>query len=387
VNPTQKSRLFWMAIFLGVIGLVVSGWRAFHRPAKPTDLSQGGVQLTYDVDIHRVPDLRFARSLDRVVSALRQAGVTVVRVAPQPHQALIAAPGLDAARLTAAIGDTGLAAGPIAADGEVTLRLPDELARTVEDAAMQQTARVLHDRLEKLDWAIPQVRETEGRITITLPGLEAGKLERVKEILAVGGRLEFREVDAGAILAAAPLPDGSPVRRQVDHWSSPTGEASANVLEGPLAELEKVRSTLTLPGGIDALIEAPGDPAPARLYLVSRRADVTGELLKDARAVEDRDAHGWRIDVEFDDTGAAAFRDLSTRLIGKKLAIVLDDRVQSAPVVMTTIGGGRAQITLGRTGDPARQRRTAENLALALRSGALPAPLRFSAERIIGPAK
>ncbi|QQR89659.1 MAG: protein translocase subunit SecD [Myxococcales bacterium] len=80
--------------------------------------------------------------------------------------------------------------------------------------------------------------------------------------------------------------------------------------------------------------------------------------------------------------GANLFEELTERNVKRRMAIVLDDRVESAPVIQTKIGGGRAQITLG-VGPNIQQE--AKNLSIVLKAGALPVPIRPSNEQLIGP--
>jgi SecD/SecF fusion protein len=79
--------------------------------------------------------------------------------------------------------------------------------------------------------------------------------------------------------------------------------------------------------------------------------------------------------IDLDADGAKAFEQLTRKMIGKKIAIVVDDRVKSAPIVMSEIPGGRISITMGGN-QLERQQQEANELAIALASGALPSPLR-----------
>lgn len=122
---------------------------------------------------------------------------------------------------------------------------------------------------------------------------------------------------------------------------------------------------------------APGlTPAPAhwRTYYVERTAGLTGASIARARAVRGADVP--QIAIELDREGGRSFGELTARGVGKKLAIVVDDRVTSAPVIMEPIRGGRMTITVVGRHDRTLAERDARDLALALETGALPAPLR-----------
>ena len=110
------------------------------------------------------------------------------------------------------------------------------------------------------------------------------------------------------------------------------------------------------------------------------RTVMTGETITDARVQIDSQFNDPYVAVAFDSRGKSQFADLTTRNVKKHLAIVLDDKVQSAPVIQEPITGGEARITGDFTMEEAR------DLAVVLRSGALPAPVRILEERTVGPS-
>jgi preprotein translocase subunit SecD len=87
--------------------------------------------------------------------------------------------------------------------------------------------------------------------------------------------------------------------------------------------------------------------------------------------------------LTFSPAGAERFEEVTGANVGRRFAIILDDVIDSAPVIKTKIGGGRASITMG-AGDPEKQLQDARKLELVLRSGALPAPITPSNESLIG---
>src|SRR5262245_57038912 len=88
--------------------------------------------------------------------------------------------------------------------------------------------------------------------------------------------------------------------------------------------------------------------------------------------------------ISFSPAGADRFEEVTGANVQRRFAIILDDVINSAPVIKTKIGGGRASITLG-GGDPEKQLKDAKKLEMVLRSGALPAPITPSNESLIGP--
>jgi len=114
--------------------------------------------------------------------------------------------------------------------------------------------------------------------------------------------------------------------------------------------------------------------------LLKKRTLLTGEYITDARVQIDSRYNEPYVSLTFDSRGARLFEHITGENIKKRLAIVLDNKVYSAPVIQDKIAGGRAQIT-GRFGmDEAR------DLAIVLRAGALPAPVKILEERTVGPS-
>ncbi len=107
---------------------------------------------------------------------------------------------------------------------------------------------------------------------------------------------------------------------------------------------------------------------------------MTGEVLKDARVTLDSQFHEPYVAMEFDDIGAKLFEQITGANVKKRLAIILDNNVYSAPVIQERIAGGRAQIT-GRF-----DTKEASDLAIVLRAGALPAPVKIIEQRTVGPS-
>jgi preprotein translocase subunit SecD len=115
-------------------------------------------------------------------------------------------------------------------------------------------------------------------------------------------------------------------------------------------------------------------------FLLKEKTMMTGEFIKDARVALDSQFHEPYVAMEFTDIGAKLFEQITAANVKKRLAIILDNNVYSAPVIQERIAGGRAQIT-GRF-----DTKEASDLAIVLRSGALPAPVKIIEERTVGPS-
>ncbi len=122
-----------------------------------------------------------------------------------------------------------------------------------------------------------------------------------------------------------------------------------------------------------------------RLYLLKKEPEMTGETIRDAthrpyQGSELQYTGAWMIDLEFKREAARQFASVTGKNIGKRLAIVLDNVVQSAPYIRERIPQGKAVITGNFKAEEAR------DLAIVLRAGALPAPLKIAEERSVGPS-
>jgi len=159
----------------------------------------------------------------------------------------------------------------------------------------------------------------------------------------------------------------------------------AKALIGRTAQLQfqLVADDPSTPGAV----KVPGttsDPVSGRrsntVYTLEPTILMTGEVITDARHRPGQYGEAPYVTVTFDRAGARRFDQITGANVGRRLAIVLDGKVQSAPVIQERIAGGQARITGNFTLDEAR------DLAIVLRAGALPAPVTIAEERTVGPS-
>jgi preprotein translocase subunit SecD len=116
------------------------------------------------------------------------------------------------------------------------------------------------------------------------------------------------------------------------------------------------------------------------------RAELTGDYITEANAGQDQQNFGqYYVALTFSPAGGDRFEEVTGANVNRRFAVILDDVVDSSPVIKQKIAGGRATITMG-AGDPEKQLHDAHQLELVLRSGALPAPISPSSESTIGPS-
>lgn len=205
--------------------------------------------------------------------------------------------------------------------------------------AVQRSVEIIRNRIDIFGIAEPSIKAQEGnRIRIQLPGVKDP--ERVKKLIQNTAMLQFHMVVDQAITAS-----------QLE----PINPESEIVLMKPAAPNQQ-----------------------AMWFKLAKRADVTGRDLKFAKVSFD-DMSAPIVHLEFNAEGAAKFAQLTGSHVGEQLAIVLDNKVHSAPVIQTRITGGMATITGRFTLEEA------QNLAIVLRAGALPASLIALESRVVGP--
>ncbi len=218
----------------------------------------------------------------------------------------------------------------------LTLGYSEATWRQLTISAVTQSIEVVRRRIDALGTREPTIiRQGTDRIVVEAPG--ESNPERLKEVIGQTAKLTFQMVD-----------DENPV---------PPNPA----LVPPDDQL--------LPS------ETPSEPQGV---LVRRRVLITGDMLTDARQGFDSQTSEAVVNFRFNGTGAQRFGDVSAANIGKRFAIVLDNRVITDPVIRGAIYGGSGQISGSFTPD------SAANLALLLRSGALPAKLNFVEQRTVG---
>lgn len=228
----------------------------------------------------------------------------------------------------------------------IMMDIPDQEADDIKKWAADQALETIRNRVDEFGVSEPDIRrQGEKRILIQLPGIEDTK--RAKDLIGKTALLEFKLLD----------------------------EANDPV------EAEKTRK---IPPGSELLYQTKKDPETRRVirtpYLVRKRSLLTGAYLTDAKVEIDSQYNEPYVSIKFDKKGARVFGRITGENVKKRLAIVLDDKLYSAPVIQERIPGGEARITGNFTDEEAR------DLAIVLRAGALPAPVKILEERTVGPS-
>ncbi len=270
---------------------------------------------------------------------------------------------------------------------ETKLVFADDYISNFRESAIEQALRTVRNRVDALGVAEPTIaRRGESDLVVQLPGYKSP--EQAKELLGRTAQLQFQIVadEEGRTVAASfkDLPPGFTVESDggQSYVVSEDRKALERYLEGKAPE-----GTTWAVGRLERRDQLPGAKPVFRSWLLKSTVELTGDRLTDARPQLDQSMGGAGkpyVSLSFDKEGGNQFERLTGANIDKRLAIVLDGNVDSAPVIQSKISGGQAQITLGSAKNYNELLDEATQLSLVLRSGALPAPVTILEERTVG---
>ena len=363
---------------------------------------QGGVHLVMGVEVEKAVQQKADRLADSLRDELKTQKIAYSRIDRPRNTADIVvslAPDASTSSFEKLVRkDYGTVLKPVKHDGQVTtLTLTDEYANQVREQAVDQAIKTIRNRADKLGVTEPTIaKRGTDNILIQLPGVRDP--DRAIKIIGTTAQLEFKIVDSEATAVFDEIPDSQlppgVVRREntfEGHGGKPTREV---YFEVPPPEKEAMLKLLTprIPSDREILfgelqrqgVGTAQQTKMLRTYLVTTRPGITGDYLTDAQAVQDREMPGnWYVTMTFDPKGAKIFEKLTEDNERRLMAIVLDQKVNSAPVIQEKIGGGTARITLG--GNYERNLRDeAQDLSTVLKAGALPAPVDVREKRQVG---
>ncbi|WP_173931521.1 protein translocase subunit SecDF [Chelativorans sp. Marseille-P2723] len=358
-----QSILIWLVVALGVVYAApnlfpqsflssLPGWVPSKQMTLGLDL-QGGSHILLQVDRKSLVAERLSSIRDDVRTLLREQriGYTGLSSAGQSVQVRIRdADQVDAARraiseLTQPITGTLFGSGSVRElqlaepeRGLLRLTLTDEGINYRLSTAVTQSIEVVGRRVNELGTTEPIIqRQGNDRVLVQVPGLQDP--QRLKDILGQTARLTFQMVDQ----------------------SMPVEEA----ING------------RPPVGTSVMYSTDNPPVP---YIIEDRVIVSGENLVDAQAGFDQLTNEPVVTFRFDTRGATRFGQATQQNVGRLFAIILDNQVISAPQIREPILGGTGQISGNFTVQ------SANDLAVLLRAGALPADLSIIEERTVGPS-
>jgi len=372
MNPNLK----WRALFILFV-IVFCIYFLVGYPDFPTSLAkvkenfgrqiklgldlQGGTHLILQVQVQEAIAQETDTTVDRLTNTLRTKNIHYdeVRRTDDTH---ILVRGVDASQIATLrdlvstqynnVWDMSAAAGET---NGYTLTLRANAVAAIQDSTMTQSLETIERRINALGLTEPTIQlhgRKDNEILIQLPG--EGDPTRIKPVIQEGGQLELRLVED-------PVPYGSQAEALSRHGG----------ILPPGTELVPGRSPLRNPTG--------GFDTGESWYVLARAAVVTGRDLRSAVERRRIDSGDWVVDFSLSQEGASRFAPFTEQNVGRNMAIVLDHRVYMDPRIKEPLRDS-AFIEGSLTQD------SAHDLALVLRSGALPASVKYLEERTVGPS-
>jgi len=407
---------FIVAVALFAIYALVPSWTYFklppserneagvfeaHRPswAKGKHLNlgldlQGGIRLLMGVEVDRAVRQKAVRRAEEMSADLERHDLKGIEVKGDVDTGIV--------NFKAADGSIGKAKDQISSDfpdmyirrsdgSSFELSFKDDAIKGLKDNAVDQAVVAIRNRVDKWGVSEPTIaKQGDASILVQLPGYS--NPEKAKELLGQTAQLEFKIVDDGdtTLTNLTDLPPGVTL-----DFERTTGPGDA-VISSPYLR-SKDRKVLSdyaagkAPAGKEFALNKIEDRIKSdtyyRTFLLDKKAGLTGEYITDARVQFDSapgEGNKPYVQLSFNHTGAELFGKLTRENVKRRMAIVLDDTVDSAPVIQGEIPNGECRITLGGLKPNDEILAEARMMALVLKSGALPAPVRILEERSVG---
>ncbi|PIQ97182.1 MAG: protein translocase subunit SecD [Nitrospinae bacterium CG11_big_fil_rev_8_21_14_0_20_56_8] len=334
-------------ILFTVLGAVFLAYPLEEKISLGLDL-QGGMHLVLEVQVEKAVDTSLERLADDLKRDIGEEDLEVEKISPNFEDRSLKiemVDALDVPQVEKILDRYPFLSKQEVAERNLVYRLTKDQIKRTQENAVHQGLETIRNRIDQFGVAEPSIQvQGARRILIQLPGIKDSN--RALNLIGKTARLEFKLVDE----------------------ENPITEALNGVPpEGSEILYQRVENKETH--------EVTRQP-----YLLKKKTVLTGDTLTGADVRYDSEFNEPYVSLTFSSVGAMIFHQVTRENIKKRLAIVLDGNVYSAPVIQDEIAGGRAQITGRFTTEEAR------DLAIVLRAGALPAPVVILENRTVGPS-
>lgn len=252
----------------------------------------------------------------------------------------------------------------------------------IKNRTLDQSIEVIRNRIDQFGVTEPTIAsQGVDRVIVELPGVR--DIERAKSLIGRTARLELKLVNDEAMKEGSL--EGLIAQIEKENKLEFKAGEGQKFSEYSRAINEKAKGKIPEKTEIafERLTGQTGQVIGYRPYLNHSKVEVSGDELLDAQVNMDENRQPI-VSFTLNPKGAVKFEEVTGKNIHKRLAIVLDDIVYSAPMIQSKISS-RGQITLGRGGYDEKLKE-AKDLAIVLRAGALPAELKFLEQRVVGPS-
>ena len=370
----MKKKILWRLILIGLTLILafvfflpntaafkyMPEWWKKNMPNKGIVLGldlRGGLHLVFEVEGDKAVEITTERYASTLKDILTKRGFTAdinrsginITISPATPE------------IRKAVEENYPTLSPVETTGRLVYKLSDNEARRIKESAIDQALETIRNRIDQFGVAEPTIhRQAENEIVVQLPGVKDPK--RAVDIIGKTAQLEFKLVDDDAKVAA-----------ELPQFILP-GEEENLLMQfaGRIPEDDEILFEKRVNRETGAVTKMP--------ILLKKQAALTGDLLSDARLDIDTRFNEPYVSISFNTAGAKIFDEVTGANVKKRLAIILDNVVYSAPAIQERISGGHAQIT-GRF-----SLEDAKDLSIVLRSGALPAPLKMLQNVTVGPS-
>jgi len=370
----MKKKLLWRFILIGitvVLALVfflpntplfqfMPAWWKNTMPDKGITLGldlQGGVHLVFEVEGDRAVEI----TTERIGQSIKDTLARKKIAAEVNRTGLLLTVSPNSMEVRKVVEDNYPILTAVETGTKLVYKLSDKEAGRTKETSADQALETIRNRIDQFGVAEPTIhRQGANEIVVQLPGIKDPK--RAIEIIGKTAQLEFKMVDDAAPLAA---------------------EIPAAVKAGEEDTL-LAKFAGKLPADDEILFEKSVNretgEVTKRPLLLKKQILMTGDLLTEAKVNIDQRFNEPHVSITFNAAGAKLFEDITAANVKRRLAIILDGSVYSAPVIQERIAGGNAQITGRFSMDEAK------DLAIVLRAGALPAPVKMLQNVTVGPS-
>lgn len=388
MNTSLKLKIsaLFFVIALSVVTIIPSfygstpdWWKKYMAPEGlrlGLDL-QGGMHLVLRVNLDKAQEDSLELAANDLKDFLREQGISAVRTKSTTGVVLFTLPNSSAVDTVNQVVHDNFPEIDIevtAKEGSfptITVTLKESEVEFIRTHAVEQSLEIIRNRIDQFGVAEPVIiRQGEAEIVVQLPGIKDSK--RALKLLGETAQLEFKKVSDSAGINISLMAQEAQSAGQWDgNWSNHEELAKLNhALKNRLPEDTRIY--------IEKDTDSQTGKEIIRPLLLSKQILMTGEMVKNAQVRISNQFNEPYVSIDFTPKGGRVFAKLTEENVGKRMAIVLDDVVRSAPVIREKILGGSAQIS----GNFSHEE--AADLAIVLRVGALPAPVDIIQNMTVG---
>ncbi len=335
---------------------------------------QGGMHLVLRVDLEKAAENSLELAAGDIKESLTQNNIRAVRIdSGDPHTIIFSFPNtgaVEAVKNLVTDDFPNLDINVVAEEGgfpRITLKLNDQELEFIRKNAVNQSLEIIRNRIDQFGVAEPVIlRQGENEIVVQLPGVKDPK--RAMDLIGQTAQLEFKMVDEESGVNLTEL-----INKAVENgsWTPDGSRKQLNLaLQG------------SIPADTEVYFEKDIDPKThkeiKKPLLIKSQVLMTGEMVKNAQVRIGGTFNEPYVSLDLTSRGGKIFAAITEKNVGKRLAIILDEVVRSAPVIREKILGGSAQISGSFTHEEAT------DLAIVLRVGALPAPVEIIQNLTVG---